>query len=79
VNDPHLVKLKNDLGYKVMETVTTAILEVEEYNASGRYPVQVAWDFRTDQRVLLKDLLHFLKDLLDSGGKYIKAKKKRVV
>ncbi|KAG0564178.1 hypothetical protein KC19_8G089600 [Ceratodon purpureus] len=77
-NDPHLLKLKNDLGVKVMETVTTAMLEVEEFNASGRYPVLVAWDFRTDQRVLLKDLLLFLKARLDDGGKYVKAKKKRV-
>lgn len=77
-NDPHLMKLKKDLGVKVTETVKTAILEVEEYNASGRYPVLVAWDFRTNQRVLLKDLLLYLKAHLDSGEKFVKAKKTRL-
>lgn len=75
---PHLMKLKNDLGVAVMQTVTTAFMEVEEYNASGRYPVYVAWDFRNNKRVLLKDLLAFLKGLLDAKEKNGKAKKLRV-
>ena len=75
-DDEHIKKLKEDLGEEVMQTVATAFLEMEEYNASGRYPVVVAWDFRKNQRILLKDLLIYLKELLDSGP--AKAKKKRL-
>jgi len=53
-------------------------MEVEEYNASSRYPVNVAWDFRNNRPVLLKDLLYFLKDLLDAKEKNGKAKRQRV-
>lgn len=65
--DEKLVELKEDLGEEVMNTVATAFLEIEEYNASGRYPVKVAWDFPKNQRVTLKDLLLHLKELLDNG------------
>lgn len=75
-DDEHLKKLKNDLGAEVLQTVATAFFEMEEFNASGRYPVLVAWDFQKNQRVLLKDLLLYLQDLLDSGQP-TEAKKKR--
>jgi len=71
------MELKKDLGVSVVQTVTTAFMEVEEYNASGRYPVNVAWDFQKNRRVLLKDLLLFLKGLLDAKGKTGKAKRQR--
>lgn len=76
-SDPHLMQLKKDLGVSVVQTVTTAFMEVEEYNASGRYPVNVAWDFQKNRRVHLKDLLLFLKGLLDAKGKTGKAKRQR--
>ena len=65
--DEYLVALKDELGEAVMNTVVTAFLEIEEYNASGRYPVNVAWDFLKNRRVTLKDLLLHLKELLDNG------------
>lgn len=77
-DDEHIKKLKEDLGAEVLQTVATAFFEMEEYNASGRYPVLVAWDFQKNQRVLLKDLLLYLQELLESGWKPVKAKKKRV-
>jgi hypothetical protein len=77
-DDVHMKKLKEDLGAEVMQTVAAAFFEMEEYNASGRYPVQVAWDFQKNQRVLLKDLLLYLEELLDAGWKPGKAKKKRL-
>lgn len=77
-DDEFIKKLKQDLGAEVMQSVATAFFEIEEYNASGRYPMKVAWDYQKNERVLLKDLLLYLKDLLDSGGKQVKAKKKRV-
>jgi len=74
--DEHLVALKADLGEEVMNTVATAFLEIEEYNASGRYPVLVAWDFLKNRRVTLKDLLLHLKELLENGVPPPKPKKR---
>lgn len=70
-------KLKQELGAEVLQTVATAFFEIEEYNASGRYPMNVAWNFEKNERVQLKDLLLYLEGLLDAAGKQGKAKKKR--
>jgi len=76
-DDEFIKKLKGDLGAEVLQTVSTALFEIEEYNASGRYPINVAWNFQKNERVQLKDLLLYLKELLDSGRKQVKGKKKR--
>uniref|UniRef100_A0A7I4CCJ2 Factor of DNA methylation 1-5/IDN2 domain-containing protein n=1 Tax=Physcomitrium patens TaxID=3218 RepID=A0A7I4CCJ2_PHYPA len=77
-NDEFLKELKMKLGMEVLQTVTTAVMEMEEYNASGRFVVEVAWDFRKNQRVLLKDVLLHFKELLESKRWKFGAKKKRV-
>lgn len=69
--------LKEDLGEEVCKTVTDAFLEMEEYNASGRSSVEVAWDFGTNHRVALKDLLLYLMELLDAPYKHSKALKRQ--
>ena len=41
--DEHLKKLKEEeLGAEVVQTLATALFEMEDYNASGRYAVLVA-------------------------------------
>ena len=76
-DDEKLMQLKGDLGDEVCKTVTDAFLEMEEYNASGRSSVEVAWDFEKNQRVSLKDLLLYLKDLLDAPNKKSKGLKRQ--
>jgi hypothetical protein len=74
-DDPKLQALQEELGEKVCKTVMDALLELEEHNASGRYPVAVPWDFKKNQKMVMKDLILYLKDLLD--GRKGKAAKRR--
>ncbi|KAH9548187.1 hypothetical protein CY35_11G075900 [Sphagnum magellanicum] len=74
-DDAKLQALQEELGEKVCKTVMDALLELEEYNASGRYPVAVPWDFKKNQKMVMKDLILYLKDLLD--GRKGKAAKRR--
>jgi hypothetical protein len=42
--DEKLVGLKKQLGEEVYKAVTTALLEINEYNASGSYVVSELWN-----------------------------------
>ncbi|KAI3919585.1 hypothetical protein MKX01_018408 [Papaver californicum] len=47
--------LRNDLGGDVFIAVTTALTEVNDYNASGRYIVPELWNFKEERRATLKE------------------------
>ncbi len=66
-DDTKLQELKNELGEKVCKTVTDALFELEEYNSSGRYPIEVLWDSRKKKKIVVSNLFLYLKDLLDTG------------
>ncbi|XP_026400207.1 factor of DNA methylation 1-like [Papaver somniferum] len=53
--DDKLNKLRNDLGDDVFKAVTTALTEMNEYNASGRYIVAELWNFKEERRATLKE------------------------
>ncbi|CAK9206246.1 unnamed protein product [Sphagnum jensenii] len=61
-----LQELKDELGEKVCNTVIDALFELEEYNSGGRYPVEVLWDSQK-KRMVMSDLIIYLKGLLDAG------------
>ncbi|GAA0166709.1 hypothetical protein Leryth_004366 [Lithospermum erythrorhizon] len=60
VNDDKLMKLKNEVGDEAYEAVTTALIELNEYNGSGRYPVPELWNSKENRRATLKEGASFI-------------------
>ncbi|KAK9940512.1 hypothetical protein M0R45_017170 [Rubus argutus] len=62
--DEKLKELKNEFGNGVHLAVSTALLELNEYNPSGRYTVEELWNFKEGRRASLKEgILYILKQL----------------
>nr|XP_011462130.1 PREDICTED: factor of DNA methylation 1-like [Fragaria vesca subsp. vesca] len=62
--DAKLKKLKNEFGGEVYLAVSTALLEVIEYNPRGRYAVEELWNFKQERSASLKEgILYPLKQL----------------
>jgi hypothetical protein len=54
--------LKKQLGEKVYEAVATALLEINEYNASGSYVVSELWNNRENRKASVTEAIqHVLK------------------
>ncbi|BBH04786.1 XH/XS domain-containing protein [Prunus dulcis] len=58
--DDKLKALKNELGDEVYEKVTTAMKELNEYNASGRYTIPELWNFKEGRKASLEEGVVFL-------------------
>ncbi|GAV90937.1 XH domain-containing protein, partial [Cephalotus follicularis] len=59
-NDENLKELSSIYGEDVYKAVTRALVEVNEYNPSGRYPVPEIWNFKEDRRASLKEVIHYI-------------------
>ncbi|MCL7025053.1 hypothetical protein MKW94_007137 [Papaver nudicaule] len=53
--DEKLNNLRNTMGDEVFKAVTTALTEMNEYNASGGYAVPELWNFKEQRRATLKE------------------------
>ncbi|XP_023904334.1 factor of DNA methylation 4 [Quercus suber] len=59
--DEKMKSLKNDGDDEVYEAVKVALMEMNEYNPSGRYIIQELWNFKEGRKATLKEgVLHVL-------------------
>lgn len=58
--DEQLRNLKQEWGEEIYEAVVTALKEVNEYNASGRYIVSELWNFKENRKASLKEVIAYI-------------------
>jgi hypothetical protein len=59
--DEKLKSLKDEVGEEAHDAVATALMELNEYNPSGRYPIPELWNFQEGRKALLKEgVLHLI-------------------
>ncbi|KAL2651933.1 hypothetical protein R1flu_020061 [Riccia fluitans] len=77
-NNKDLLALKKELGKDVLESVVTALKEIEEWNPSGRYPIRAVWNLEENRRATLSEIIGFLsKAAVASTEKKPPAKRRR--
>ncbi|XP_072979178.1 factor of DNA methylation 1-like [Typha angustifolia] len=59
-DDPKLRSLWIELGDDVCNAVKTALLELNEYNPSGRYVVSELWNFKEGRKATVKEVLQYV-------------------
>ncbi|XP_059625242.1 protein INVOLVED IN DE NOVO 2-like [Cornus florida] len=58
--DEKLKDLKNEFGEEVYSAVTIALMEMNEYNPSGRYTIPELWNFKDGKKATLKEGLSYV-------------------
>jgi hypothetical protein len=68
-DDAKLKYLWIEYGDDVCNAVKTALLEVNEYNASGRYAVSELWNFRKGRKATMNEVLKYLFGQMEATTK----------
>ncbi|XP_056168940.1 protein INVOLVED IN DE NOVO 2-like isoform X2 [Syzygium oleosum] len=58
--DEKLKGLREEMGDEVYEAISTALLEMNEYNPSGRFVVPELWNYRTGRKASLKEGIEYV-------------------
>ncbi|KAG7552071.1 putative domain XH, partial [Arabidopsis thaliana x Arabidopsis arenosa] len=62
--DEKLKNLRKEWGEEVKNAVKTALVELNEFNPSGRYTVPVLWNFEQERKATLKEgIAHMIKEI----------------
>ncbi|XP_026377419.1 protein INVOLVED IN DE NOVO 2-like [Papaver somniferum] len=59
-DDDKLKGLRKDYGEEVYSAVSSALMEMNEYNPSGRYVVPELWNFKENRKATLKEVVAFI-------------------
>ncbi|KAB2010744.1 hypothetical protein ERO13_D10G230100v2 [Gossypium hirsutum] len=59
-DDEKLKELRNEYGDVVYEAVSTALMEMNEYNASGRYAVPEIWNRKEGRKATMKEIIQYV-------------------
>ncbi|CAO2204640.1 unnamed protein product [Urochloa humidicola] len=68
-DDAKLKYLWIEYGDDVCNAVKTALLEMNEYNSSGRYVVSELWNFRKARKATMKEVLKYLFGQMETTTK----------
>ncbi|KAL4297151.1 hypothetical protein GQ457_12G032160 [Hibiscus cannabinus] len=69
-DDKKLKELRNEYGDTAFEAVGTALMEMNEYNASGTYPVPEVWNRKEGRKATMKEIVEYIiKQLKIHKGK----------
>lgn len=55
--DVEIKGLRTEWGEAVYNAVVNALLELNEYNPSGRYVISELWNFKEDRKATLKEVI----------------------
>lgn len=66
-DDSQLKELRSHWGIEVYHAVVNALMELNEYNPSGRYPVSELWNFKEGRKATLKEVIECLIQQLKAG------------
>lgn len=61
--DEKLKDLKKNYGEEVYKAVTAALMEINDYNPSGRYIISELWNYAVNQKATLEEGVTVLLNL----------------